>query len=74
MVQGRSVQVEDSRGGEYRTSFSMEALNEPHCRILFIHPEVCADDRNFISLLKSPIYQKRVNCVVVDEAHLIKEW
>ena len=32
------------------------------------------DDSNFISLFKSPIYQKRVNCAVVDEAHLIKEW
>ena len=74
MVQGRSVQVEDSRGGEHRASFSMEALKEPRCRILFIHPEVCVDDSNFISLLKSPIYQKRVKCVVVDEAHLIKEW
>ena len=31
------------------------------------------DDSNFISLLKSPMYQKRVKCVVVDEAHLIKE-
>ena len=28
MVQGRSVQVEDSRGGEYRASFSMEALKD----------------------------------------------
>ena len=72
MVQGRSVQVEDSRGGEHRASFSMEALKEPRCRIF--HPEVCVDDSNFISLLKSPIYQKRVKCVVVDEAHLIKEW
>ena len=74
MVQGRSVQVEDSRGGEYRASFSMEALKEPHCRILLIHPEVCVDDSNLISLFKSPIYQKRVKCVVVDEAHLMKEW
>ena len=74
MVQGRSVQVEDSCGGEYQASFSMEALKEPHCRILFIHPEVCVDDSSFSSLLKSPIYQKKVKCVVVDEAHLIKEW
>ena len=57
MVQGRSVQVEDSRGGEYRASFSMEALKERHCRILFI--QVCVDDSNFISLLKSLIYQKK---------------
>ena len=49
MVQGESVQVEDSLGGEYRASFSMETnLKEPHCRILFIHPEVCVDDSNFI--------------------------
>ena len=73
MVQGRSVQVEDSRGGGYQTSFSMEALKEPHCCTLFIHPEVCVDDSSFISLLKSHIYQKRVKCVVVDGAHLIKE-
>ena len=59
------VQVEDSRGGEYKqASFSMEALKEPHRRILFIHPEICVDDSSFISLLKSPIYQKRVKCVV----------
>ena len=56
MVQGRSVQVEDSCGGEYQASFSMEALKEPHCRILFIHPEVSVDDSSFISLLKLPIY------------------
>lgn len=74
MVQGRSVQVEDSRGEEYRASFPMEALKQPRCRILFVHPEVCVDDKNFIALLKSPVYQKRVKCVVVDEAHLIKEW
>ena len=52
----------------------MEALKEPHCQILFIYSEVCVDDSNFISLLKSPIYQKRVKCLVVDESHLIKEW
>lgn len=68
MVQGKSVQVDDSRGGEYRASFSMEALKEPRCRILFIHPKVCVDE------LKSPVHQKRVKCVVVDEAYLIKEW
>ena len=42
--------MEDSRGGEYRASFSMEALKEPHCRILFIHPGVCMDDSNKIKL------------------------
>ena len=74
MVQGRRVQVEDSRGEEYRASFQMDALKQPSCRILFVHPEVCVDDRSFFALLKSPSYQKRVKCVVVDEAHLIKEW
>ena len=74
MVQGRSVQVEDSRGGEYQASFSMEALKEPHCRTLFIHPEVCVDDSSFISQLKSPIFLNRVKCVVVHEAYRIKEF
>ena len=60
MVQGRSVQVEDSRGGEYRASFSMEAyLKEPHCRILFIHLEVCVDDSNFIFTIKIAYISKQ---------------
>ena len=63
VVQGRSVQVDvpvvENIG---QVSHAMEALKEPHCRILFIHPEVCLDDSNFISLLKSPMYQKRVKC------------
>ena len=75
MVQGRSVQVEDSRGGEYRASFSMEAYLR-NCIAefyLFIWRSVWMIAILF-SLLKSPTYQNRVKCVVVDEAHLIKEW
>ena len=74
MVQGNLVRVEDSRGEEYRASLPIEALKDPCCRILFLHPEVCVNDKKFFALLKSPIYQRRVKCVVVDEAHLIKEW
>ena len=32
------------------------------------------NDKSFQMLLKSHTYQKRVKTVVVDEAHLIKEW
>jgi len=74
MVQGNLVQVEDSRGEEYHASLPLDALEDPLCRLLFVHPEVCVDDKRFFALLKSPIFQRRVKCVVVDEAHLIKEW
>ena len=74
MVQGQFVNVEDSRGEEYRASLPMSSLKKPSCRILFVHPEVCVNDKSFQALLKSPTYQKRVKTVVVDEAHLIKEW
>ena len=74
MVQGNLVQVEDTRGEEYRASFPMDTLEDPRCRLLFVHPEVCVNDKRFFALLKSSIFQRRVKCVVVDEAHLIKEW
>ena len=71
MVQGNLVQVEDTRGEECNP---MDTLKDPRCRLLFVHPEVCVNDKRFFALLKSPIFQRRVKCVVVDEAHLIKEW
>ena len=74
MVQGQFINVEDGRGEEYRASFPMSSLKKPNCRILFVHPEVCVNDKNFQVLLKSQTYQKRIKTVVVDEAHLIKEW
>lgn len=74
MVKGQKVNVEDSRGEEYRASLPMSTLKEPNCRILFVHPEVCVDDKHFQAFLKSSTYQKRVKAVVVDEAHLIREW
>jgi len=69
-VQGNLVQVEDSRGKEDHASLPLDALEDPRCRLLSVHPEVCVDDKRFFALLKSP----RVKCVAVDEAHLIKEW
>lgn len=74
MVQGQYVNVEDTRGEEYRANLPMSSLRNPNCRILFVHPEVCVNDKSFQILLKSHTYQKRVKTVVVDEAHLIKEW
>lgn len=68
MVQGQQVVVV---GGERE---SLGVLTNPLCRILFVHPEVCVENRRFFKLLKSAVYQERLKCVVVDEAHLIKEW
>jgi len=74
-VQGNLVQVEDSRGKEDLASLPLDALEDPRCRLLSVHPEVCMDDKRFFTLLKSPIFQRRVKCVAaVDETHLIKEW
>ena len=54
--------------------FLHEFIKNPNCRILFINPEVCVNDKNFQVLVQSQTYQKRLKTVVVDEAHLIKEW
>ena len=55
MVQGQSVHVGDSREGEC-ASFSMDTLKQKNCRILFVHPEVCVNDKSFFALLKSRCY------------------
>jgi len=67
MVQGQVVHIGNECG-------TLDALKDPLCRILFVHPEVCVNDKRFFALLKSRTYQERVKCVVVDEAHLTKEW
>lgn len=44
------------------------------CSLLFGHPEVFVDCRNVRKLLKTKEFQRRVQAIVVDEAHLVHQW
>jgi len=42
--------------------------------LVFGHPEVFVDDRNVTKILRCKQFQRRVQAIVVDEAHLIHQW
>ena len=52
----------------------LEQLANPKFQLIYMHPEVCVHERKVISFFNSSIYQERVRCVVVDEAHLVLNW
>ena len=43
-------------------------------RLLFLHPEGFVSCRKGRTILMSEIYQEKVACCVIDEAHLVQEW
>jgi len=42
--------------------------------LVFGHPEVFVDDRNVTKILRCKQFQRRVQAIVVDEAHLVHQW
>ena len=42
--------------------------------LVFGHPEVFLDDRNVTKILRCKQFQRRVQVIVVDEAHLVHQW
>ena len=66
--------VSDNEQVQY--NISVDSLKDLSCtcKIIYFHAELCIKNKSFFNALKSTGFQKRVKCVVVDEAHLIKEW
>ena len=44
------------------------------CSLLFGHPEVFADNKTVVKMLKGEEFQRRVRAIVIDEAHLVLQW
>ena len=66
--------VSDNEQAQYHISVDSLKDLSCTCKIIYFHAELCVKNKSFFSALKSTAFQKRVKCVVVDEAHLIKEW
>jgi len=48
--------------------------NVNKCSLVFAHPEVFVDDKNVAKMLKRKKFNKKVQAIVVDEAHLVQQW
>ena len=66
--------VSEQEKAQYQ--ISVDCLRKLPCtyKILYFHAELCVKNKSFFNILKSAEFQERVKCLVVDEAHLIKEW
>ena len=61
--------VEDE--GEQKVTIPKSVNN---CSLVFAHPEVFVNDRSVAKMLKRKEFNRRVQAVVVDEAHLTQQW
>ena len=48
--------------------------NTNKCSLVFAHPEVFVDDKNVAKMFKRKEFNKKVQAIVVDEAHLVQQW
>jgi ATP-dependent DNA helicase RecQ len=74
MIQGHSVLVGENMTDDTSVKLPLDKLENPCFQILYMHPEVCVNERKVLNIFNSTIYQERVRCVVVDEAHLVLNW
>ena len=48
--------------------------NVNKCSLVFAHPEVFVNDKSVAKMLKRKEFNRRVQAIVVDEAHLTQQW
>ena len=66
--------MKDDASADGSTKLSLDKLVNPAFQSLYMHPEVCVNDKKIVQFFNSSIYQDRIRCVVVDEAHLVLNW
>ena len=71
MIQGHGVVVKGDSSIDSGIKLPLDKLANPVFQLLYMHAEVCVNDKKIVHFFNSPIYQERVRCVVVDEAHLV---
>jgi len=58
-------------GGEQNVTIPKDVKN---CSLLFGHPEAFVDNKSVAKMLKGKEFQRRVQAIVIDEAHLVLQW
>ncbi len=74
MIQGHVVLVRENMRDDPDVKLLLDELENPCFQILYMHPEVCVNEKKILNFFNSAVYQERVRCVVVDEAHLVLNW
>ena len=74
MIQGHGVLVEGDASIDSGIKLPLDKLANPAFQLLYMHAEVCVNDKKIVHFFNSPVYQERVRCVVLDEAHLVLNW
>ena len=61
--------------GEAQTDRSVtEQVIKGEIQLIFISPENLLYNRRYRNMLSSPVYENRLVCVAVDEAHCVQTW
>jgi superfamily II DNA helicase RecQ len=71
MIQGHGVVFGKD---DLNIKLPLDELANPTFQLLYMHPEVCVYEKKVTGFFNSVVYQERVRCVVVDEAHLVLNW
>ena len=74
MIQGHGVLVGENMRGDPGVILRLDELENPCFQILYMHLEVCVNEKKILNFSNSAVYQERVWCVVVDEAPLVLNW
>jgi superfamily II DNA helicase RecQ len=56
------------------TPANMVEKIEQYSQIIFAHPEALMENKRVFHKLSSTSFQNRIKAIVIDEAHLVKEW
>ena len=53
---------------------AMEGVKKGNIQLLFISPESLLSNPQWREMLLSPVYQKNLVALIVDEAHCVTQW
>ncbi len=74
VIEGHGVLVGENMRDDPGVKLPLDELENPCFQILYMHPEGCVNEKKILNFFNSAVYQERVRCVVVDEAHLVLNW
>ena len=71
-----ALEVEDAEEEVVRVSLSraeqLECLKD--FQLIFCHPEAVVENKQVLKIFKTTEFQRRIQPVVVDEAHFVIDW
>ena len=73
VLKGDRVSGDDDRD-DVALDVPVEMLLNTTYDLIFAHPEVVVDSKKVAKLLRTPDFKRKIQAIVVDEAHLVIDW